>query len=76
MNHYQLLNIKDFEFVGYKYEDKSLVSRTALQKRKKGLRVYYYLPNGKHFNYYSVPALQSKKEKDSLTIKKLAPDDR
>ena len=65
MNHYQLLNIKDFEFVGYKYEDKSLVSRTALQKRKKGLRVYYYLPNGKHFNYYSVPALQSKKEKDS-----------
>lgn len=65
MNQFKLLNMKDFVFVGYKYDDQSLISRTALHKRRRKLRVYYYLPNGQCFYFNSVPDLQSKKEKDA-----------
>lgn len=59
---YNFLKTNDFEYVGYKYEDSALISRTALHKRGSKLRVYYYLPNGNHCYHNSLPPLKSKRE--------------
>ncbi len=59
-----LLNILDFEFVGYKYPDPSLTQKTALHKKGKKLRLYYYLPNATHLYHSTVPKLKTKKEQE------------
>ncbi len=59
-----LLNILDFEFVGYKFSDPSLIQKTALHKRGNKLRVYYYTPDGNHYYHNTVPKLKTKKEQE------------
>ncbi|MCB9062522.1 MAG: site-specific integrase [Halobacteriovoraceae bacterium] len=64
---YKYLNIKDFIFVGYKYEDPSLLRKTKFHKDKKkpgSEKIYYYLPSGVYRYFYSTPKLKSKREKD------------
>ncbi len=62
---YKFLSLKDFEYVGYKYEDPGLLTKTSIQGRGKKFRVYYYLPNGMQCDHYKTPIFKSQKERSA-----------
>lgn len=64
MSEYRFVKFSDFEFVGNKFTEATygLIEKTALHRDNRGgWKLYFYMPDGKHDYYHSVPKWLTKR---------------